>query len=116
MGRRIRRRLRVRGCCPRPRLARRRDPWFAISVLWLRLCQLPAGRCSFLGLLREQVQIVQSGERDLPRLRRLAASLPVSSPNGLSVTNRSSATGSPPPHDVLRIKSSANSSLRCPLG
>src|ERR1700689_1571821 len=88
MGGGIRRRLRVRGRRPRPRLARRRDHWFAISVLWLRLCQLPAGRrCSFLGLLREQVQIVQSGERDIPRLRRLAASLPVSSPNGLSVTN-----------------------------
>jgi hypothetical protein len=32
---------------------------------------------------------------DVPRIRRLAAYLPVSSPNGLSVTSRSSATGSP---------------------
>jgi hypothetical protein len=29
----LRRRLRLRSCCPRSRLARRRDHWFAVPVL-----------------------------------------------------------------------------------
>ena len=107
--RRIRKWLRLRGCCPRPRRARRRDHWFAVSVLWLRLCHLPAGRRRrFLGFLREQVQIVRSGERDVPRLRRLTASLPVSSPSGLSAGS--------PLLTPLWHEEGANSSVRCPYG